>query len=136
MATDGAAASSTTPALTMSIHEGCGPALRALPHLRSLSGPAATAAWAASTAAADDIAVLARADEALAVGLDEIAASRTPVCAATVRRLEQLLAVIRDGARARGRLQRLDPDVLRVGSDLWLARRAQNQPERGVHVAL
>ena len=118
----------------MSIHEGCGPALRALPHVRSLLGPAATSA--ASTAAADDIAVLARADEALAVGLDQIAASRTPVCAATVRRLEQLLAVIRDGARARGRLQRLDPDVLRVGSDLWLARRAQNQPERGVHVAL
>ena len=125
----------------MSIHEGSGPALRALPQVRSLSGPAATptAASAASTAAAaaaEDIAVLARADEALAVGLDQIAASRTPVCAATVRRLQQLLAVIRDGAYACGRLQRLDPNVLRVGSDLWLARRAQDQPEPGAHVAL
>lgn len=134
LATDGAATSSTTPVPAMGIHEGFGPGLRALPQVRPASNPAGTSA---ASGVADDIAVLARADEALAVGLDQIAASRTPVCAATVRRLEQLLAVIRDGACARVRLQRLDPDLLRAGVDLWLAGGGrQTQPERGVRVAL
>lgn len=124
-----------TPVATMSIYKGSEPALRALPPVRSLSGSTATVAGS-TVAVADDFAVLARADAALAVELEQIAACRTPVCAATVRRLEQLLAVMHDGACARGRLQRQDPDALRTGSALWLARRAQDQPQRSGHVAL
>ena len=117
----------------MSTLKGSGPALRTVP-LPQLTC-AVSASSASTSAVADDIAVLARADAELAVALDQIAASRTPVCTATVRRLEQLLAVVRHGASVRVRLQHVDPDVLRAGCDLWLARRELDPVERNVHVA-
>lgn len=88
------------------------PALRAVP-----SVPPSAAA------VSDDIELLAHAGQALAVELDLIAASSTPVCATTVDRLEDLLEVVRDGARVRGQLQQLQPELLRTAAQLWLARR-------------
>lgn len=95
--------------------------LRAVP---SAPHPAALSA----SSVANDIELLAHADHTLAAELDLIAASRTPVCAATVGRLEDLLEIVRDGARVRSQLQTLDPELLRTGGQLWLARRQQAQP--------
>ncbi len=116
----------------MSNHDRSAP--RALPLAGHL--PAAATSGSVTTASvADDIEQLAQADQTLAGGLDEIVASRVRVCPATVGRLEDLLEIVRVGVRVRGRLQRLDPELLRAGGELWLTRRAAHRPERGVHVA-
>ena len=90
----------------------------------------ATTGRVAPASGTDDIKQVADDDDSLAVGLDEIVARRAWSCSAAVGRLGDLLAPVRDGVRFRGRLQRLDPDVLRAGRELWLARRASRRPER------
>jgi len=111
---------------------------RSTPRALPLAGHRPTPATSGSVTTAsvtDDIEQLAQADQALAGGLDEIVASRVRVCPATVDRLEDLLEIVRGGVRVRGRLQRLDPELLRAAGELWLTRRATHHPQRGVHVA-
>ena len=97
--------------------------------------PSPTTASNVTTASiADDIDRLAHADQSLAVGLDGIVVSRVRVCPATAGQLKDLLEIV----RVRCRLQRLDPDVLdpdvlRAGGALWLARRATSGSDHAAH---
>ncbi len=68
---------------------------------------------------AGQIELVACADRALAGELDRIGACRAPVCTETVLRLESLLVGLRDAARVRADLARLDPELLRTGAALW-----------------
>jgi hypothetical protein len=71
---------------------------------------------------ADMLATIAVADRQLADVLDRIAASRSPVSAATVVTLERLLATLRPAASERDRLSLVDRSTLRAGIRLWTTR--------------
>jgi len=78
---------------------------------------------------ADLLDTMAMADQALAAELDRIGADRRRVCEATVVRLEQLLARVREGADARAVLEGLDSTLLQDGALHWAARR-HDRPSR------
>ncbi len=78
---------------------------------------------------ADLLDTMAMADQALADELDRIGADRRRVCEATVVRLEQLLARVREGADARAVLEGLDSTLLQDGALHWAARR-HDRPSR------
>jgi len=78
---------------------------------------------------ADLLDTLAMADQALADELDRIGADRRRVCEATVVRLEQLLARVREGADARAVLEGLNRTLLQDGALHWTARR-HDRPSR------
>jgi hypothetical protein len=65
------------------------------------------------------IELVARADRALAGEMDRIGACRAPVCTETVLQLESLLVDLRDAARVRTDLARVDPELLQAGAALW-----------------
>lgn len=94
--------------------------------LRAQVGPDRSAAGEV----AGQIELVARADRSLARELDRIGACRAPVCAGTVMRLEALLVGLRDAARVRADLARLDPELLRAGAALWAG---QPTPARERH---
>jgi len=78
---------------------------------------------------ADLLDTMAMADQALAAELDRIGADRRRVCKATVVRLEQLLARVREGADTRAVLEGLDSTLLQDGALHWAARR-HDRPSR------
>ncbi len=71
---------------------------------------------------ADLLDTMAMADQALADELARIGADRRRVCEATVVRLEQLLARVREGADARAVLEGLNSTLLQDGALHWVAR--------------
>jgi len=87
---------------------------------------------------ADLLDTMAMADQALADELDRIGADRRRVCQATVVRLEQLLARVREGADARAVLEGLDSTLLQDGALRWAARRhgGPSRPEAAAAAAL
>lgn len=74
---------------------------------------------------ADRLDTMAVADQALEDDLDRLSVLRRRACDATVERLEQLLALVRAGARACAELEDLaglDSKLLQDGALLWTAR--------------
>ncbi len=73
---------------------------------------------------ADVLTTIAAADQQLALAMDAISVSSSPVSCSTVVTLERLLFVLRPAAAERLRLSQVDPAVLRAGLRLWVTREA------------
>jgi hypothetical protein len=77
-----------------------------------------------ATEVADVLTTIAAADQQLALAMDAISVSSSPVSLSTVITLERLLFVLRPAADERLLLTQVDPAVLRAGLRLWAARDA------------
>lgn len=84
-------------------------------------------------AVAEMLTRIAGADRLLADALAQISVSRTPVSAATVALLEQLLTALRPAASERDQLTEVDRPTLRAGIRLWARRMITSPSPVGNH---